>query len=168
MGDDDTTRIIRWPSNSSDKPTVVIGSQSNDDQDSDPHTRIYRPPSVSGSNDPTKNESELVVGWLVVVDGPGKGNSRALGYGVNTIGRANTERVPLDFGDPEITREKHALLTYDHKGKKFYLQHGGGANLTYVGETPVLQPVELKGREIIGIGQTKLSFIPFCGSDFSW
>ena len=39
------------------------------------------------------------VGWLVVVDGPGKGQVRRLGYGVNSLGRGGKSRVKLDFGD---------------------------------------------------------------------
>ena len=60
------------------------------------------------------------------------------------------------------------MLTYDHKVKKFYLNHGGGVNITYVAETPVLQTLELKGREIISLGKTELCFIPFCGPEFGW
>jgi hypothetical protein len=28
--------------------------------------------------------------------------------------------------------------------------------------------MELKGREVIGIGQTKLCFVPFCSAEFGW
>ncbi len=60
------------------------------------------------------------------------------------------------------------MLTYDPRGRKFYLQHGGGANLTYLGDVPVLQPAEIKGGETISLGNTKLRFVPLCGSDFDW
>lgn len=111
-----------------------------------------------------------VVGWLVVVDGPGRGASAELGYGMNSVGRAPTERVQLDFGDEEISRSQHCLVTYDPKSRKFFIQHGGGRNLTYIGsdEQPVLAPVELKPDEEIGIGATKLRFVPFCGEGFDW
>ena len=109
-----------------------------------------------------------MVGWLVVIEGPGRGQSRPVGFGVTGIGRGESERISLNFGDSEISRERHAILTYDHKGRRFFLQHGGGSNLTYVGDEPVLQPIELKGREVIAIGQTKLCFVPFCGEQFNW
>jgi hypothetical protein len=60
------------------------------------------------------------------------------------------------------------MLTYDTKGRKFYIHHGGGTNLTYLGDSPVLQPHEITGREVISIGNTKLTFVPFCGPDFEW
>ena len=179
MADDDTTRIISRRSNRGDgDATPPMGGRgaAGGAQDADPHTKIFRPkspistaPEVPGSVAPGKDfAAEPVVGWLVVVEGPGKGQSVKLGYGMNSIGRGAEERVSLDFGDEEISRHGHAMLTYDSKGRKFYIQHGGGTNLTYLGESPVLQPHEIKGREIIGLGKTQLCFIPFCGPDFEW
>jgi FHA domain len=109
-----------------------------------------------------------VVGWVVVVSGPGQGASLTLGYGMNSIGRAPTERICLDFGDSQISRTSHASITYDPRGKKYFINHGGGKNLTYLGEDPVLTPIELKGGEEVMIGDTTLRFVPFCGEDFDW
>ena len=112
--------------------------------------------------------SDPLVGWLVVISGPGQGNFVRLGHGMNSIGRAEGQRCRLDFGDTEISRKMHATVTYDPRGRKFYLMHGGGQNLTYIGETPVLQPALLTGGEIISLGKTTLKFIPLCGPDFDW
>ena len=110
-----------------------------------------------------------VVGWLVVTAGPGRGASLPLGYGSNSLGRGPTERVRLDFGDELISRSAHTVLTYDPKGRKFFVQHGGGKNLTYINEDePVLTPVELKGGEEIAVGDTRLKFVAFCGREFDW
>jgi hypothetical protein len=118
-------------------------------------------PKKDGMDDP-------VVGWLVVVDGPGKGISVTLGYGMNSIGRSSSDRIALDFGDQQISRTSHAVVTYDPRGRKYFVQHGGGKNLTYMGDQPVLTPIELKGGEEILLGETKLRFVPFCGKDFDW
>jgi hypothetical protein len=179
MSDDDTTRIITRKSpipTSDNTATVPIGGYgSNGSTDDDPHTKIFRPTAANaplntagGSVKADDFSIEPVVGWLVIVKGPGRGQSLKLGYGVNSIGRAPDQRVSLNFGDDEISREKHTLLTYDSKGHKFYIQHGGGTNLTYLGDNPVLQPHELTGRETIQIGNTYLCFIPFCGPEFEW
>jgi hypothetical protein len=109
-----------------------------------------------------------VVGWVVVIKGPGQGASLTLGYGMNSIGRAPTERISLDFGDNQVSRTQHATITYDPRGRKYFVAHGGGKNLTYMGEDPVLMPIELKGGEEIVIGDTTLKFVPFCGKDFDW
>jgi len=179
MADDDTTRIVARRSTVDSGPaTTSIGSKGlgKGVSEDDGHTRIFRP-KKQGGLDPAPGDglsvsgdfsAEPVVGWLVVVEGPGKGRSLTLGYGMNSIGRAAEERVSLNFGDEEVTRHAHAMLTYDSKGRKFYIQHGGGTNLTYVGDRPVLQPLEITGRETIGIGNTKLCFVPLCGPDFEW
>jgi hypothetical protein len=114
--------------------------------------------------------ADPVAGWLVVVKGPGQGNFLKLGYGQNSIGRGAGERVSLDFGDNQISRSGHAIVTYDPRGRRFYLQPGTGTNLTYLDDysTPVLQPVPLAPFSHIYVGDTALRFVPLCGEQFSW
>lgn len=139
----------------------------------DPKTTLVRPSSRSASGETKAPDDDLpegpVVGWLVVIEGPGRGKSVTLGYGMNTIGRESGNRVCLPFGDSQISRTKHATLTYDPRGKKFFIQHGDSTNLTYVGESPVLSPSELKAGDLIRLGDTTvLKFVPLCGDDFNW
>ncbi len=131
-------------------------------------TKSEEKTSSPGSSDRSEPMEDPVVGWVVIVEGPGQGASLALGYGMNSIGRAPSERICLDFGDNQISRTNHAAITYDPRGKKYFVAHGGGKNLTYLGDDPVLVPVELKGGEEVMIGDTKLRFVPFCGADFDW
>jgi len=136
-------------------------------------TRPFRPgsdaeaaaPVVSGDDDAMQDP---VSGWLVVVDGPGKGQFCRLGYGLNTLGRGENSRVRINFGDNEISRESHATLTYDPRGRKFYLQHGGGLNLTYLGDEPVLSPTPIEALQHIVLGRTTFRFMPLCGPEFDW
>ena len=109
-----------------------------------------------------------VVGWLAIVEGPGKGKAMQLGYGSNPIGRGETPRVKLNFGDDQISRGGHAIVTYDLRGRKFYVQHGEGTNLTYLNDEPVLIPIELPALSHISIGNTTLRFVPLCGDVFDW
>ena len=157
----------------------------------DPTDRIKRPEAQRGAGDEAPKTQILgrpkaapgeeggaagaglaedpVVGWVVVVKGPGRGTSVPLGYGMNSIGRSSSERICLDFGDEQISRTQHAVITYDPRGRKYFVQHGGGKNLTYLtGDQPVLTPVELKGGEEITLGETCLRFVPFCGKEFDW
>ena len=142
-------------------------------------TRIYRPgagkrqtpdppPDDSAASPPADTMDDPPVGWLVVVQGPGQGNVMTIGNGMNTIGRDSGERICLDFGDTLISRQRHALITYDPKGKKFYVQQGDGTNLTYIGDTPVLTPTELEEFSFIQMGETVLLFVPLCGERFDW
>lgn len=112
--------------------------------------------------------ADPVVGWLAVVEGPGRGASLNIGYGNNRIGRAPTENISLDFGDEEISRENHATITFDGRHRRFYILPGQGRNLVYVNDQPVMTPLELSGGEEILLGQTKLRFVPFCGKSFDW
>ena len=140
------------------RPTEIAG----------PHTEVYRPgraPGPRGGGDPA---ADPPVGWLVIVAGPGRGRAATLGIGNNSIGRDRTERVPLDHGDETISRTNHAVITYDPRGRKFSIQPGGGTNLIYVDDEPVLAPRELEASARLRMGHTVLRFVPLCGADFSW
>jgi hypothetical protein len=109
-----------------------------------------------------------VAAWLVVIQGPGKGRSIEVKIGANSIGRAPSQQVCLDFGDQQISRERHAVIVYDPLSKRFFLQNGEVRNLTYLNGEVVLRHVELNGGETIILGNTHLCFVPLCGPNFSW
>jgi hypothetical protein len=115
-----------------------------------------------------QTQIDPVAGWVVVVKGPGRGAFRAVFVGMNSVGRDASQRVALGFGDDAISREEHAFITYDEEQRRFYIQHGGKANLVRLGKQPVLVPVELKANDLIRLGRTTLRFVPCCGPDFSW
>jgi hypothetical protein len=108
------------------------------------------------------------VGWMVVVDGPGRGNSFTLLAGVSQIGRGDDQAVQLNFGDNGISRSNHAAIAYDDEERKFYLGHGGKSNIVRLNGKPVLSTEPLGNGDRIRIGETTLSFVAFCGSDFNW
>jgi len=109
-----------------------------------------------------------VAGWIVVVKGPGRGGFRPVFVGMNSIGRASSQRISVEFGDETISREEHAFITYDDEQRTFYLHHGGKANLIRLGDMPLLQPAELKAHDEFRIGNTTFRFFPCCGPDFDW
>lgn len=113
-------------------------------------------------------QADAVAGWVVVVKGPGRGEFKPVFVGMNSVGRDESQRICLNFGDDAISREEHAFITYDDEQRVFYLQHGGKSNLVRLGEQPVLMPTELNGSALIRIGKTTLRFVPCCGPDFSW
>lgn len=111
---------------------------------------------------------EPVVGWLVIVEGRGKGTSHEIHYGMNTIGRGGENRISINYGDMQISSDGAAIVTYDDIDKKFYVSHNNRANIVRLNGKPVLQPVELDAGHVIQIGETKLMFVPLCGPAFSW
>lgn len=133
----------------------------------DPETKLYKG-GKEDNNSNIKTVNDPVVAWLVIMNGPGKGNSLTLGYGANSIGRSDSERVSLNFGDEEISRESHSIITFDPKSRRYFIQQGTGKNLTYLDEQPVLAPTELSGHNVIALGNTTLRLVPFCDKDFDW
>ena len=108
------------------------------------------------------------VGWLVVIDGPGRGAHFTLFNGVSQIGRGEDQTVRLDFGDNSISRSGHALLAYDDEQAKFFLGSGGKVNIVRLNDRPLLSTEELSDDDVIRIGETRLRFVAFCGPDFAW
>ena len=135
---------------------------------SDPgHTRIigYNAAPVSDS----QKQIEPVVGWVVVIDGLGKGNFRAVHPGSNTIGRNANQRISIDFGDDTISAEQQAFLVYDGKKRQFQLVPNlGRPNLVHLNDAALLANTELKARDKITVGRTMLMFMPLCGPEFDW
>lgn len=146
-----------------DTPTVLMDPENSRLAADDGQTRLLG--GGSPGEDPLRDPP---VGLLLVLAGPGRGNALPFGYGTNALGRGEGQRVRLDFGDERISRERHAIITYDGAARKFYLQHGGGPGLTYLDAEPVLTPAELSGRERIRLGDTVLLFVPLCGPEFDW
>lgn len=109
-----------------------------------------------------------VVGWLVIIEGPGMGRSLPLGYGMNIIGRGARNRVVLDFGDQQISEEDHFRIAYDRENRRFHLVPGRGTNLVYLDGAPLLTPVELAGQRDLKVGSSLIRFVPFCSPDWDW
>ena len=130
----------------------------------DDRTRLVRPGQQKDKDKPASQ----VVGWVVVLRGPGKGASREIGYGNNPVGRSREAAINLDFADETISREKHCVLTYDPKSRQYFISPGESRNLVYLNDTPVLAPTVLSAGDKLGLGKTLLSFVPFCGADFDW
>ncbi|OBY24183.1 FHA domain-containing protein [Leisingera sp. JC1] len=112
--------------------------------------------------------TQFPVGWLAVVQGPGRGAAFTLFSGVTVIGRGEDQTVRLDFGDNSISRDNHAAIAYDAEQKAFYIGHGGKANLVRRNGRPVLSTEELAAGDEIRIGETTLRFVPLCGASFGW
>ena len=123
---------------------------------------------AAGSTSQNDAMSDPVAGWLVVVKGPGMGQVMQIGHGQNTIGRESSQRIQVDFGDDQVSRQNHAMITYDPRGRQFYLSQGTGSNLAYLNDAPVLAPTALESHCEITLGETVLRFVPFCSQDFSW
>lgn len=114
-------------------------------------------------------ERDPVVGFLIVVGGPGLGSYRPIFEGNNTVGRSAENRIPLDFGDETISNEAQAYVRYDSSDRSFlFVPNLAKTNVVSVNDKRPAGPVPLQPMDEITFGRTQVAFLPFCGSDFDW
>ena len=112
--------------------------------------------------------TKFPVGWVVVTDGPGRGESSTLIAGMSQMGRGEDQAIQLDFGDQAISRTNHAAIVYDAENHTFLLGHGGKSNVVRLNNTPVISNESLKDGDEIRIGETTLRFTQLCNEEFNW
>lgn len=154
--------------------------------DRPPTTRVFRAPSraapttidepartslVRGKHQVKRGafEADPVVGWLVVVGGPGIGQYRPIFEGNNTVGRSAQNRIAIDFGDDAISGEEQAYIRYDSSDRSFlFVPNLAKTNVVSLNERRPTAAVELQAMDVITMGRTQLVFVPFCGQEFDW
>lgn len=139
--------------------TRLLGFESSDGQVVD----MFNNPVAAPSQD-----TRFPVGWVIVLEGPGRGHSFTLQSGMSQIGRGEDQTVQLDFGDTAISRTNHAAVVYDPEERKFFLGHGGKSNIVRLNDKPVISNEPLADGDTIRMGETTLQFIALCGADFNW
>jgi hypothetical protein len=166
-------------------PRVDNSAVSAMERDSVPTTRVVRGPKPALPSQVSPDRTQLVrgkkaiergvfaqdpvVGFLVVVGGPGLGAFRPIFEGNNTVGRADSNRVPLDFGDDAISAEAQAYIRYDSNDRSFlFVPNLAKTNVVSVNDKKPTGAVELKAMDVITLGRTQVAFVPFCGTEFDW
>ena len=153
-GDDEQRTIIHRTRSAVAEPTAIASSGG--------------PPAPASAPTPEPSANDPVTGWLVAIAGPGKGRATPIFEGMNSVGRDARERIPLTFGDNEISRSGHFFVTYEPKKRAFHINHGAKSNLVYVNNEVLLGPMSLNEGDVIEVGRTKLRFVPLCGPAFGW
>lgn len=123
-----------------------------------------------------KHPKGETTGWLVVVEGPKKGESFPLRHGPQLIGRGAEYDVNLH--DPAISRNKPAATVhYDPNMKQFSLYRGQATNNMYTRREGQMAPLHVGMNHILELGDeilfgddltTVLIFVPLCGQHFCW
>lgn len=108
-----------------------------------------------------------VVGWLVVTDGEKKGMSFIIHSEKNHIGRGTQFDINLSF-DNAASKDGDAVITYDSRGRKFFLTLAAGKNNVYHNDNLLLVPEELNDYDVVEVGSTKLVFRSFCNSEYTY
>ncbi len=104
------------------------------------------------------DSSNVKVALLKVVDGPGKGEERPVFTGTNQLGRSADNRIALDFGDNTISRQQHAVISFDSGSREFRIYDGGKQNPVHVNGERLSGDRPLSDGDTIKIGLTTLRF----------
>jgi hypothetical protein len=153
-----TTRVHRAGAGAAATPRSGNGEE---------RTRILRGRPQASAN--AGFAQDPVVGWLVVIAGPGLGAFRPIFEGNNTVGRARGQRIALDFGDDTISAEEQAYIRYDSAERGFlFVPNLAKTNIVSLNGKRPTSAVPLAAMDVIGMGRTQLVFVPFCGPEFDW
>ncbi len=108
-----------------------------------------------------------VVGWLVCIEGKEKGRDYRMHADNNFIGRGEKMDICVR-GDDTISRENHAIISYDTRDKVYYLSPGEGRSIVRLNDKALFSTATLVAYDKIELGNTKFVFIPLCGGEFAW
>ena len=103
-----------------------------------------------------RDKSNQVVGKLTVVEGPGAGSAVSIFSGTNQIGRGGDMRVQINFGDDTISRQQHAVITFDAKDLEVRIYDGGKPGGLWVNGNRVTSDQAIKFGDLIRLGETTL------------
>ena len=136
-----------------------------------PDTQAPKTQAVRGKPKVLRNNflADPVVGWLVVVGGPGLGSFRPIFEGNNAVGRSKDQRIPIDFGDTTISSEEQAYIRYDSADRAFlFVPNLSKTNIVAINDKKPTGAVKLELMDVITMGRTQLAFVPFCGEECDW
>lgn len=123
-------------------------------------------PTQPGGDLAADSQTEPVVGWLVCIEGPLRGVDFRIHAGYNYIGR---EEGDIHIrGDNQISRQKHAVVSFYPKRQTFHIGPADGRNIIELNDEPVFNATEMKSYDVVTIGSTKLMLVTLCGERFSW
>ena len=106
-----------------------------------------------------------VVGWLVGLSSPIRGESYPVRIGRNTLGRDRRADI---FVNDEQASTHHADLVFRPEEKRFILMDHNSTNGTYVNEVEIEPRRDLAEKDVIRIGAHKFLFVPLCREGNYW
>lgn len=106
-----------------------------------------------------------VVGWLVGLNGAGRGESYTVRIGRNIIGRDRRSDI---FVADELASSHHADLVFRPEERRFILMDHNSTNGTFVNDLEIEPRRDLVSRDIVRIGSQKFLFLALCDEKFCW
>jgi hypothetical protein len=113
----------------------------------------------------SQQQKRYVVGWLVGISGPIRGEAFPLRMGRNVIGR--DRRSDIVINDDQASSH-HADLVFRPEERRFILMDHNSTNGTYVNEMEIEPRRDLIEKDVIRIGSHRFVFSPLCHDGFHW
>lgn len=110
---------------------------------------------------------KLTAGWLVCLNGVNRGLSYPVYNTDNHIGR-NSNMDIIIKNEKTISRENHAILSYDEHTDTYSICPGRSVNPTLLNEILLINEAVLHDRDLIQLGECQLLFVRLCDDRFSW
>lgn len=110
-------------------------------------------------------QKRYVVGWLVGLNGPSRGEAFAVRMGRNVIGRDRRSDIVVN---DEQASSHHADLVFRPDERRFILMDHNSTNGTYVNEAEIEPRRDLAEKDIVRIGGHRFLFSPLCHDGFHW
>jgi hypothetical protein len=115
--------------------------------------------------DAGQQQKRYVVGWLVGLNGPMRGEAFPVRMGRNVIGR--DRRSDIVINDDQASSH-HADLVFRPEERRFILMDHNSTNGTYVNEMEIEPRRDLIEKDIVRIGSHRFVFSPLCHDGFHW
>ena len=128
-----------------------------------PMERTVAAPKIAGPADAAAKR--YVVGWLVGLSGPTRGESFPVRIGRNVLGR--DRRSDIIVNDDQASSH-HADLVFRPEERRFILMDHNSTNGTYVNEVEIEPRRDLITKDIVRIGSHRFLFMPLCDEGFYW
>lgn len=112
-----------------------------------------------------QQQKRFVVGWLVGLNGPSRGEAFPVRMGRNVIGR--DRRSDIVINDDQASSH-HADLVFRPEERRFILMDHNSTNGTYVNEMEIEPRRDLIEKDIVRVGSHRFLFSPLCHDGFHW
>ena len=123
---------------------------------------------INGGNGKDEDDTKFVVGWLVAIEGPYRGQSFELHNGYCFIGREKGDIVLKK--DKLVSGEKNLSTVYDSENNCFYIAAGESRNVVHFNGKALLfgMSKEMNPYDSLKVGNSRFLFVPFCSERFNW
>lgn len=130
--------------------------------------RSHQPCAMQHVQPSGAHDDPAIFGWLVIVEGPGRGQSFQLNKDVTCLGRGADQDVCLDFGDAYISRTAHVTIHFDRERELVAVRFEDKRNPVHLNGKVLSGTRLLQHKSRLIIGKTILRFVQIDDREAFW